>query len=332
MTRRSLPRRGKRTPPCPGCKMAARVGAAWRGGHVLGSSARASLSDLYGSSRRTGAAERERGRVSSRAESPLPRKPPLGPVLVFRGFFFPRLLLRCTGLPWRVLGSVWLGTSGPCLRSLPRRRSGSLREAPRAFTRAKSGPGGGCWERGAGGGPAAAQALPRAQGGEGRERRAQRRGGSSAGTARIFWRAKRGSAACCFSGTVRIQLACGCAFAAHFLLLSGSGDELPLGQGKERQPPPRPLRTFSLCREVGYVENAWSGLPAAPPTIPRALGARPVRLSGAALGGVSGRAWGGGEGQRRRADFGGGGRTEARRSRFTRPQRGPVPPRHHGPG
>lgn len=87
MTRRSLPRRGKRTPPCPGCKMAARVGAAWRGGHVLGSSARASLSDLYGSSRRTGAAERERGRVSSRAEPPLPRKPPLGPVLVFRGFF-----------------------------------------------------------------------------------------------------------------------------------------------------------------------------------------------------------------------------------------------------
>lgn len=229
---------------------------------------------------------------------------------------------------------MWLGTSGPCLRSLPLCRSGCppLREAPRAFTRAKSGPGGGCWERGAGGGPAAAQALPRAQGGEGRERRAQRRGGSSAGTARIFWRAKRGSAARGFSGTVRIQLACGCAFAAHFLLLSGSGDELPLGQGKERQPPPRRLRTVSLSREVGYAENAWSGLPAAPPKIPRALGARPVRLSCAALGGVSGRAWGGGEGQRRQADFGGGGRTEERRSRFTRPQRGPVPPRHHGPG
>nr|XP_019587971.1 PREDICTED: uncharacterized protein LOC109447757 [Rhinolophus sinicus] len=222
------------------------------------------------------------------------------PGFSFSGFFFPRLLLRCTGLPWRVPGSVWLGTSGPCLRSLSRRRSGSLREAPRAVTRAKSGPGGGCWERGAGGGPAAAQALPRAQGGEGRERRAQRRGGSSAGTARIFWRAKRGSAARCFSGTVRIQLACGCAFAAHFLLLSGSGDELPLGQGKERQPPPRPLRTFSLCREVGYAENAWSGLPAAPPKIPRALGARPVRLSGAALGGVSGRAWG--VGRRGRAE------------------------------
>lgn len=46
--------------------MAAR-GAAWRGGHVVGSSARASLSDLYGSSGRTGAAERETGRVSSRA-------------------------------------------------------------------------------------------------------------------------------------------------------------------------------------------------------------------------------------------------------------------------
>lgn len=43
--------------------------AAWRGGHVVGSSARASLSDLYGSSGRTGAAERETGRVSLRAPS-----------------------------------------------------------------------------------------------------------------------------------------------------------------------------------------------------------------------------------------------------------------------
>lgn len=121
MTRRSLPRRGKRTPPCPGCKMAARVGAAWRGGHVLGSSARASLSDLYGSSRRTGAAERERGRVSSRAEPPLPRKTPLGPVLVFRGFFF---LASCSGVP-DYPGGSW----GVCGWGLPGRASVRYRGA-----------------------------------------------------------------------------------------------------------------------------------------------------------------------------------------------------------
>jgi hypothetical protein len=62
-----LPRRGAGRCLCPGCKMVARGGGR-RGCHVVRSSAPASLSDLYGWSRRTGAAERETARACARAE------------------------------------------------------------------------------------------------------------------------------------------------------------------------------------------------------------------------------------------------------------------------
>lgn len=127
--------------------MAALGGAARRGSHVLGSSARASLSDLYGSSGRTGAAERETGRVSSRARgaAATATRPAALPGSSSRGvcWFYSRLLRRCTGLPRRVLENMWLGTSGLCLRFLSQRRSRcSPSGSARVFICAKSRPGG----------------------------------------------------------------------------------------------------------------------------------------------------------------------------------------------
>lgn len=178
-----------------------------------------------------------------------------------------------------------------------------------------------CGARGACGGPAAPSPHRRPGAGRGADGAARRRGGSAAGTARSSWRAggDRGSVARCLSGPVWIQLASGCAFSAHFLLLSGRGNELLLGKGGSgcghRDPAARllfPERAVTR-RTPGRVGDRRSS-------------------RGAALGGVSGRARGGGQGQGRRTDVGGGGRMEERRSRVTQPQRGPAPPRHHGPG
>lgn len=107
----------------PGCKMAARgVGAAaWRGRHVVGSRARASfISDLYGSSGRTGAAEREAARVC--AARPAGARSTFG----FYGFLFCSalgFLQRCTGFPRRVWGTDRRGTAG--LRRSPGWRGGA---------------------------------------------------------------------------------------------------------------------------------------------------------------------------------------------------------------
>lgn len=137
---------------------------------------------------------------------------------------------------------------GPGLRFLPQRRSrcSPLWEAPPAFTPAESRPGGGLGEHSFGPGRPPPSPLRRLGSGRGAGGVARRRGGSSAETSQSCWRAKCGSAACCLSGTVLIQLASGCAFAAYFVLLSGPGDELSLGQGRERLPPPGPPRTFSF--------------------------------------------------------------------------------------
>lgn len=117
-----------------------------------------------------------------------------------------------------------------------------------------------CGARGACGGPAAPSPHRRPGAGRGADGAARRRGGSAAGTARSSWRAggDRGSVARCLSGPVWIQLASGCAFSAHFLLVSGRGNEL-LGEGRERLRPPGPRRTSSLSRAGGYAENARSG-------------------------------------------------------------------------
>lgn len=191
--------------------------------------------------------------------------PPPGPVSVFRGFclFYSRLLQRCTRLPCRVLGNMWLGTSGLCLRFLSQRRSrcppsGS---APGVHPRGEP-PRRRCGARGAGGGPAAPSPHRRPGAGRGADGAARRRGRSAAETARSCWRAagEFGSAARCRSGPMWIQLPSGCAFSAHLLVLSGRRNELLLGQGKERLPPPGPRRTSSLSRAGGYAENARSGL------------------------------------------------------------------------
>ncbi|XP_051702354.2 spidroin-1 [Oryctolagus cuniculus] len=155
--------------------MAARGVAGEGASHVVGSSARASLSDLYGSSGRTGAAERETAHVSARAE------PTPGRVSVLRGFcFFFRLLQRCTGFPRRVWGPSCRETSGLCGGLLVAEPGAASAGCALAFLGSESGQGGGC---GGGGGRGA---RPRSGSsadsgpGEGAGAAAPRRGGSAA--------------------------------------------------------------------------------------------------------------------------------------------------------
>lgn len=190
---------------------------------------------------RPGALERRsaRRRVCPRAEPPPP-----GPVSVFRGFCL--ILVSRSGVPDSPEGS-W-GMCGWGLRFFSRRRSRRppLREAPAAFARAKSQRGRGGWERGAVAGP------PRARGGEGRGRRSPETWRELlAGGARERCTRPLGGRAAPPASAPR--------FAAHLLLLRGAGDELPVGQGKERQPPPGPRRTFSLSSAVRPARGGWAG-------------------------------------------------------------------------
>lgn len=237
--------------------------------------------------------------------------PPPGPVSVFRGFclFYSRLLQRCTRLPCRVLGNMWLGTSGLCLRFLSQRRSrcppsGS---APGVHPRGEPRR----W------GPGRAQPPPPARGGEGRGRRSPE-----------TWPERGGN--------------------GPQLLAGGRGvwerRSLPLGADVDPaavwlrffRPSPgfeRPKERASLGAGEGAAASART-----PPHVfsfqsGRLRGERPVRpVTSGAPGARRGAARGGGQGQGRRADVGGGGRMEERRSGVTQPQRGPAPPRHHGPG
>lgn len=182
-------------------------------------------------------------------------------------------------------------------------------------------------------GPAAAQPPSRAWGGEGRGRRSSE-----------TWRELSGDVPELLAGEVRERcllplgdcpdpVGVWLRFCRPFRVFEWPRGRALLGSGGGSSCLRQDLPAPSLSRAVGYVESIRSGLPRAPaPTIPRALGARPVWLSGSALGGVARRARGGREGHRRQADVGVEGKTEERRSRFTRPQRGAVPPRHHGPG
>lgn len=237
----------------PGCKMAAR-GAAWRGGHVVGSSARASLSDLYGSSGLTGAAERETGRVSALAGLlPLPPMPPPGPVSVLRGFclFYSRLMQRCTRFPRRVLGSRWPGDfwAVPCFLVAAPESVLPLREALRRSPGRRAGLAR-VWGARQRWGPSR---RPAPTAGRGAGDTARRRGGSATGEARERCLLPLGDR----PGPVGVC----CVFAAHFMLSSGPGDGVPSGRRRERLPPLGPLRTFSLSRAVGYVEDAGPASP-----------------------------------------------------------------------
>lgn len=172
------------------------------GGHVVRSSARASLSDLYGSSGRTGAAKRETGRVSSRAHSyrrcHTTRRP--ARFQIYGAFVLCSPPAEVYGISPKGAGElVASGLPGCDLVSYRGCRSGCppLREAPRAFARTESLPEAGCRTRGGGGGPGRpARPPPSPHRGLGAGRAAggapRRRGGSVAGTVRSFWRASGG--------------------------------------------------------------------------------------------------------------------------------------------
>lgn len=204
---------------------------------------------------------------------------------------------------------MWLGTSGLCLRFLSQRRSrcppsGS---APGVHPRGEPRR----W------GPGRAQPPPPARGGEGRGRRSPE-----------TWPERGGN--------------------GPQLLAGGRGvwerRSLPLGADVDPaavwlrffRPSPgfeRPKERASLGAGEGAAASART-----PPHVfsfqsGRLRGERPVRpVTSGAPGARRGAARGGGQGQGRRADVGGGGRMEERRSGVTQPQRGPAPPRHHGPG
>ncbi|XP_019510289.1 PREDICTED: uncharacterized protein LOC109389329 [Hipposideros armiger] len=212
--------------------MAARAGAAWRGGHVLGSSARASLSDLYGSSRRTGAAERETARVRalSRRRHASRRTARFQFFGVFVLFSPPakvdRITLKgpgeCVAGDFRAVPSFLIAapepvssSSGsapgvpPCEEPTRRRMSGTRRR----------------------GGPAAAQPPPRARGGEGRGRRTPDTWRELGGDGPELLAAEARERCTLPFGDCADPAGVCCAFAPHFLLLRGTGRAL-LGAGE----------------------------------------------------------------------------------------------------
>lgn len=141
---------------------------------MLGSSARASLSDLYGSSGRTGAAERETGCVSSRARSCRRSYSSRRPVrFQFSGVFVlfspPAEVYRIAlqGPGEHVAGDTWavpafLIAAPEPVSAFGKRpgRSSARRADPAAL-----------WGAGRPWGPGRAQPPPPARGGEGRGRR-----------------------------------------------------------------------------------------------------------------------------------------------------------------
>lgn len=301
---------------------------------MVGSSARASLSDLYGSSGRTGAAERETGRVSARAEPPpLPPNTSPGSVSVLRGFCFIFASAEVYGISPKGAGErVASGLPGYDLVAVA---------APEPASSAGSAPGArpsgepagrrvwGAWQRQGAQAlvPASAQPPPRARSGEGRGRcsgdvAGAWRGLSGAPGGR---RAESGSAACCPRDRPD-RAGLWLLFCRPFPAFERPRGRALLGRRRKRLPPSGPLRTFSLSRTVGHAEDA-------PPR--RHLCFWSPALSGRARGGRAARRWAGSPGAAGKGRGAGPTsrrKTEERRGRFARPRRGPLRPRHHGPG
>lgn len=221
---------------------------------------------------------------------------------------------------WGLPGCAWV--------FWPRRQSRCPppQEAPRAFYRAESRPRARVPRARRPWAPAAAQPPPR--GGEGRGRYVPE-----------TWRERGGDGSELATGEARERCSlphwngpgpagAGCAFAAHFLLSSGLGDGVPSGRQRERLPGTGPLGTFSL-QSARLRRGPRLGLPRAPaPRRCRELPGcgRAARRWAGSAGAARRRA--GARGRRRRRRRNDGGAPESLRS----PQRGPVPPRHHGPG
>lgn len=206
-----------------------------RGGYLAGrsrrgSSARASLSGLYGSTGLTGAAERETGRVSVGAgSSPLPPIPQPGPGSVYVSCLFSSASRRgATGFPRRaVLRSGWAwGLSGLCpgfSQAAPEPLSALRRKRPRAFYRAGDGPARVCRERARGPQPPL-QPPPRAEKRGRYVPETAERGGDGSS----LRRAKRGSAAAAspeWSGSRRRRLR----FCRPFPVVERAWGRRPLG-------------------------------------------------------------------------------------------------------
>ncbi|XP_060269654.1 uncharacterized protein LOC121819183 [Ovis aries] len=268
--------------------------------------------------RLTGAAERETGRVSVGAGlSPLPPIPQPGPVSVLRGFclFSSRLLQRGTGFPRRVLRSGWPGD----FRAVPGfsgRGAGAAvrlrRKRPGRSTERRAGPARVCRERGARGPqppPSPHRGAGRGAGGTSR-----RRGGSAVETARSSRRAKRGSAARCLTGMVRVPQAPAALLPPISCCRAAWGTASPRG-GRGSGCLGQDLWAPFLSRALGYVEDPGSASP----------GRRRREDAGSSRGAAERRGAGRGLQARRGEEQGrgvggggGGGTTEEHRSRFAR--------------
>lgn len=257
------------------------------------------------------------------------------PVSVLRGFCLSssRLLQRGTGFPRRVLRSGWPedfravpGFSGRVAGAAVR----LYRKRPGRSPARRAGPARVCGERGARG--PQPPPSPHRWAGTGAGGTSRRRGGSAVETARSSRRAKRGSAARCLTGMVRVPHAPAALLPPISCCRVAWGTASPRGGGGSgclRQDP----CASCLSPERWLRRGTRLGLPRSP--APR----RCRELPGRARCGRAARRWAGSAGAARRGRAGARG-WRRRRSRndggapesLRSPQRGPVPPRHHGPG
>ncbi|XP_043303470.1 uncharacterized protein LOC122427821 [Cervus canadensis] len=258
-------------------------GSAWRGGHVVGSSARASLSDLYGSadsleqrSARRGACPRAPGSRRCR-----PSRSAAG--LQFHGVFvFLSPPAEGHGISpkgteergaWGLPGCAWV------FGSRRRSRCPPLQEAPRAFSRAESRPRARVCGARRPWAPAAAQPPPR--GGEGRGRhlpetwRERGRDGSELATGEARER--------CSLPHLMVPVPQASAALLPPVSCCGAawGPASPRAGGGSGC-----LRTFSLTRALGYIEEPGSASPGRRRREDAGSSRAAGRPSGAALGGV----------------------------------------------